>query len=40
LTPIGIDTSVAVPLLVAQHTAHDAVVCWWDDRSLLTGPAL
>lgn len=41
MTPIGIDTSVAVPLLVAQHSAHGAVVRWWSGRSLaLCGPAL
>jgi toxin FitB len=41
LTPIGIDTSVAVPLLVAQHSAHGAVVRWWNGRSLaLSGHAL
>jgi predicted nucleic acid-binding protein len=41
LTAIGIDTSVAVPLLVAQHSAHDTVVRWWNGRSLaLSGHAL
>jgi predicted nucleic acid-binding protein len=41
LTPIGIDTSVAIPLLVARHSAHGAVVRWWDGRSLaLSGHAL
>ncbi|MDE3134701.1 MAG: PIN domain-containing protein [Acidobacteriota bacterium] len=35
------DTSVAVPLLVAQHAAHAAVVRWWNGRTLaLSGHAL
>ena len=41
MTTIGIDTSVAVPLLVAQHSAHGEVVRWWDGRALaLSGHAL
>ena len=41
MTAIGIDTSVAVPLLVTQHEAHAAVVSWWGGRSLaLSGHAL
>lgn len=39
--PIGVDTSVAVPLLVQTHQAHAAVVRWWDHRELaLSGHAL
>ena len=38
---IAIDTSVAVPLLVEDHEAHDAVVRWWTGRELaLSGHAL
>lgn len=38
---IGIDTSVAVPLLVQTHAAHAAVVRWWHGRPLaLSGQAL
>lgn len=41
MKPIGIDTSVAVPLLVAPHAAHAAVMRWWNGRSLsLSGHAL
>ncbi len=41
MKPIGIDTSVAVPLLVASHAAHAAVMRWWNGRSLsLSGHAL
>ncbi len=39
--PIGVDTSVAVPLLVQTHRAHAAVVRWWAHRDLaLSGHAL
>jgi predicted nucleic acid-binding protein len=39
--PVALDTSVAVPLLVATHQAHAAVVEWWDGRDLvLSGHAL
>ena len=38
---IAVDTSVAVPLLVASHPEHDAVVAWADGRTLrLTGHSL
>lgn len=38
---IGVDTSVAIPLLVATHTAHAAVERWRAGRTLsLCGHAL
>jgi len=38
---VGVDTSVAVPLLVRSHREHDAVVRWWDGQQLaLSGHAL
>ena len=38
---IAVDTSVAVPLLVAAHNAHDSVVRWWAEREVvLSGHAL
>lgn len=38
---MALDTSVAVPLLVATHEAHAAVVDWWGGRSIaLCGHAL
>lgn len=38
---VGVDTSVAVPLLVQTHAAHAAVVRWWHGRDLaLSGHAL
>jgi len=41
LTAIGLDTSVAVPLLVQTHQAHATVVRWWDRREVaLSGHAL
>jgi predicted nucleic acid-binding protein len=41
LTAVGLDTSVAIPLLVRTHTAHAAVVRWWDGRDVaLSGHAL
>ena len=40
-SPIALDTSVAVPLLVTTHTAHVDVVRWWAGRNAaLTGHAL
>lgn len=37
----GLDTSVAVPLLVRTHKAHAAVVRWWGGREIaLCGHAL
>jgi toxin FitB len=36
-----VDTSVAIPLLVATHPAHASVVGWWNGRSVaLAGHAL
>lgn len=32
--PVALDTSVAVPLLVRTHAAHDGVVRWWGGRTL------
>lgn len=41
MTDIAVDTSVAVPLLVATHPAHPAVSAWAQDRTLaLSGHAL
>ena len=34
MTRLAVDTSVAVPLLVRTHTAHEAVVRWWNGREL------
>ncbi len=40
-TPIALDTSVAIPLLVQTHRAHTAVVRWWDGRKVaLSGHAV
>jgi predicted nucleic acid-binding protein len=41
VTALAVDTSVAVPLLVQTHRAHDEVVRWWNDREVaLSGHAL
>ena len=41
MTPLGLDTSVAVPLVVRTHSAHPAVVRWWAGReAALSGHAL
>ena len=41
MTALGVDTSVAIPLLVQTHQAHDAVRRWWDGREVaLSGHAL
>jgi toxin FitB len=41
VTALGLDTSVAIPLLVATHQAHAAVVDWWAGREVaLSGHAL
>jgi predicted nucleic acid-binding protein len=41
MTIVAIDTSVAIPLLLKNHTAHDSVVAWWGHRELaLCGHAL
>jgi len=38
---LALDTSVAVPLLVQTHRAHDSVVRWWDGREVaLAGHAV
>ncbi|HLI59588.1 MAG TPA: PIN domain-containing protein [Solirubrobacteraceae bacterium] len=40
-TVLGVDTSVALPLLVQTHSAHRAVVRWWGGRKLaLSGHAV
>jgi len=40
-SPLALDTSVAVPLLVKTHTAHDTVNHWWAGREVaLAGHAL
>ncbi len=40
MTPLAIDTSVAVPLLVQSHTSHAAIRAWWSGRELtLSGHA-
>jgi predicted nucleic acid-binding protein len=31
---IGLDTSVAIPLLVRTHRSHQAVVDWWGGRKV------
>jgi toxin FitB len=39
--PLALDTSVAIPLLVATHIAHREVSRWWDRRAVvLSGHAL
>jgi hypothetical protein len=41
MTALGLDTSVAIPLLVRTHRAHQAVVRWWAGREVaLSGHAL
>lgn len=41
MTALGLDTSVAIPLLVRTHRAHTAVVRWWAGREVaLSGHAL
>ncbi len=38
---LAVDTSVAVPLLVATHRVHSEIVRWWGGRDLaLSGHAL
>ena len=40
-TPLALDTSVAIPLLVQTHSAHADVVGWWANRTVvLSGHAL
>ena len=31
---IGLDTSMAIPLLVRTHRSHQAVVDWWRERKV------
>lgn len=41
MSPLALDASVAVPLLVQPHRAHAAVVRWWNGREIaLSGHAL
>jgi predicted nucleic acid-binding protein len=41
LTAVGLDTSVAIPLLVQTHAAHAEVVDWWNGREVaMCGHAL
>ncbi len=41
MTPLALDTSVAIPLLVQTHLAHEDVVRWWAGREVaLSGHAL
>ena len=41
MSVVGLDTSVAIPLLVRTHHAHTTVVRWWDGRPVaLCGHAL
>ena len=41
MTPLALDTSVAIPLLVQTHRSHAAVTRWWDGRQVaLSGHAL
>jgi toxin FitB len=35
VTSVALDTSVAVPLLLRNHTAHREVVRWWNDREVV-----
>lgn len=39
--PIGVDTSVALPLIMSSHPDHAAVTRWWTGREVaLSGHAL
>lgn len=41
MSALALDTSVAIPLLVATHRAHSAVSRWWDGREVaLSGHAV
>ena len=41
MTALALDTSVAIPLLVATHRAHAAVTRWWSGREVaLSGHAV
>lgn len=39
-TTLAIDTSVAIPLLVRTHAAHEAVAAWWSGRRIALADAL
>ncbi len=34
MSRLGVDTSVAIPLLVQTHVSHPQVVEWWDGREV------
>jgi len=41
LTAVGVDTSVAIPLVVERHPDHELVARWWAGRPVaLVGHAL
>lgn len=41
MTPLALDTSVAIPLLVQTHRAHAEISRWWANRPIvLSGHAL
>ena len=41
MTAVAVDTSVAIPLLVATHQAHAVVSRWWSGREVaLSGHAV
>jgi len=41
LTALALDTSVAIPLIVATHRAHSAVSGWWNGQEVaLSGHAV
>ncbi|MDQ3676661.1 MAG: type II toxin-antitoxin system VapC family toxin [Actinomycetota bacterium] len=41
MTALGLDTSVAIPLLVSTHRAHAAVSRWWNGQEVaLSGHAV
>ena len=41
MTELGLDTSVAIPLLVRTHLSHAEIVDWWAGRDVaLSGHAL
>ena len=41
MTTLGLDTSVAIPLLVRTHVAHAEVAAWWNGQDVaLSGHAL
>lgn len=41
MSPLALDTSVAIPLLIQTHAAHERTVAWWAGRQVaLSGHAL